>query len=34
LPPPTAELADGEESMEGSMDIEGSATPDLRECAA
>jgi hypothetical protein len=29
-----AELADGEEHMEESMDIEGSATPDLKECAA
>jgi hypothetical protein len=32
--PPTAELAGGEEAMEGSMEIEGLATPDISECAA
>jgi hypothetical protein len=34
VPKPTVELADGEEPMEGSMEIEGLAAPDIRECAA
>jgi hypothetical protein len=34
VPKPTAQLADGEEPMEGSMEIEGLAAPDIRECAA